>query len=346
MFRLFKRLAWRYKFEKKLSKRGEWGSFWNCYRGFFKKSIDICGITKENYENFISDRSYLSGHPYNGPYSSIIDNKLWLPLLFKDYKEYIPRYFYFKDKSGFHHLKLFNISYNNELHSYENILDLLKEKKKLIFKHTHSSLGKGLMLLEYKDNKILCNKKEKTKEEFCSMLKVLDQYVVTEFICQHKYAHEIAPGSLNTVRYLLVRDKDKGNWELVRSYHRFGCHGDVVDNLGSGNGVCVYVDVDTGTMKGEGIINIDNNGSQYKNTVIHPNSNINLQGIIIPNFNAVKRKLIEILDSAPFLSYVGIDVAITKESFKVIEINSLTSLSAIQQGGLLKNDSMRKLMNG
>lgn len=112
---LIKKIKRIYTLNKKLSKNGKFGSFWNYRKGFLKETVELGNITKDNNRDFLSDRDYLSGHKYNGTYSSIIDNKLWLPLLLRDYKEYIPQYFYFKDHIGFHHLKLFNSNYNDEI---------------------------------------------------------------------------------------------------------------------------------------------------------------------------------------------------------------------------------------
>lgn len=67
-------------------------------------------------------------------------------------------------------------------------------------------------------------------------------------------------------------------------------------------------------------------------------------GMPIPGFTAVKNKLLEISDSFPFLKYVGWDVAITEDGFKIIEANSLTSLGILQrEGGFLDDDRLRHL---
>ena len=57
-----------------------------------------------------------------------------------------------------------------------------------------------------------------------------------------------------------------------------------------------------------------------------------------------KDKVIEISNSFPFLRYVGWDVAITEDGFKIIEANSLTSLGVLQRkGGYLDDHRLRKV---
>lgn len=46
----------------------------------------------------------------------------------------------------------------------------------------------------------------------------------------------------------------------------------------------------------------------------------------------------------PFLKYVGWDIAITDDGFKIIEANSLTSLGVLQrQGGYLDDPRLRRI---
>jgi hypothetical protein len=326
-----------YTLNKKLSKKGNFGSFWNYRKGFLKLNVDINNITKSNYKNFLSDRDYLSGHKYNGAYSTIIDNKLWLPFLLKDYKEYLPQYYYFKDYRGFHRLKLFNPDFNDELHTAKDVLVLLKDEKKLVCKHTHSAQSKGFILLEYKQDEIYCNNKVTSKEEFYSLVNSLENYIVTEYVNQHPYANKVAPSSLNTMRFLILTNTDTHKNELVRCYHKFGCN-----NMCYDNGIIVYINPLTGISKGEGFINEENKNLYYQKNIVHPDSQIPMKNFQIINFLKTKEKLLEITNSFPFLCYLGIDVAITNDGFKIIEINSLTGLKGIQEKGLLKDEVTRK----
>jgi hypothetical protein len=326
-----------YTLNKKLSKKGNFGSFWNYRKGFLKESINIANITKDNYKDFLSDRDYYSGHKYNGAYSAIIDNKLWLPFLLKDYKEHLPQYYYFKDYRGFHRLKLFYPDFNDELHTAKDVLALLKDKKKLVFKHTHSAQGKGFLLFDYKQKKIYCNDKEISKEEFYNTLNTLENYIVTEYVYQHPYANIVAPSSLNTIRFQILTNTDTYKNEVVRCFQKFGSNGAVNDNA-----IVVYINPSTGISPGEGYITSLDKERQYYKNIVHPNSKISLKNFEVPHFQETKQKLIEIIDSFPFLCYLGLDVAITEKSFKIIEINSLTRLTPIQEDGLLKDEVTRK----
>lgn len=98
---MIKRLIRKLISEYRWLKNYNWGSIWNYRHGFFPATISVCKINKENYTEFLCDKDYILGHPWNGAYSRIIDNKLFLPMLLNAYPEYVPKYYYFKDESGF-----------------------------------------------------------------------------------------------------------------------------------------------------------------------------------------------------------------------------------------------------
>lgn len=316
-----------------------WGTFWNYRHGFFPDTVKFCGITHNNYKQFLSDRKYYLGHPYNGPYSGIIDNKLWLPLFLKDYPEYCPQYFYFKDDCGFLWL---GEKGKGKRDGIEGFFELLQKERILALKHTHSSIGKGFILVKQEGNKYYLNGKEASYEEISHCINSLNQYIITEYIRQHSYSSEICSTSLNTVRFVCVRDFKDGKFFLARSFHRFGCNGNIVDNLGSGNGICVYVDVNTGKIKDFGAINVDNSGDKQLKEIIHPDSGVQLVGLQIPGYLQIKDILLEISDANSYLKLIGYDVAITEDSFKIIEVNSCPTLEFFQQQeGLLTDERMR-----
>ena len=321
----------------------EWGVdgikyFWALKRGFSKLTIDVLGITEANQNDYLSDKEYRNGHPYNGAYSSIIDNKLYLPLLMDDYKEYLPEYYFFIDEYG-----LLELNGEKRRVDYETFFERLSKNKIVCLKHCYSSLGKGFMLVKIENNKFFVNGKESSKNEIIAIFKESVNYIVTEYIYQHEYASNICSTALNTIRFVFIYDGENKTFKLVRSFHRFGCNGSVVDNLAAGNGICAFIDIDKGVLSNRSIVNFEDKKNQIIYDVVHPDNNVLLTGIALPYFFEIRDKIIEILNKKSFLKYCGIDVAITEGGFKIIEINSLPTLAANQtEGGFLKEPWMRK----
>lgn len=316
-------------------------AFWSWRYGFAPETISVCQISKANYKEFLNDLDYASGHPWNGAYGGIIDSKLYLPFLFHKWPEYVPTYFYFKDKSGFLPLDRKGVCREG----IEQFFDLLSKEKKLCLKHTHSSVGQGFMLVEESSQgkDFLLNKKPITKKDLASRVEALNEYIVTAYVYQHDYASRICSTSLNTVRFLCAWDDDKKEFFLARCFHRFGCNGNVVDNVGSGNGCLVFVDPETGICKTNGAININGTGDRFIDNIVHPDNNIPLAGMQIPKFQEVKAKVLEIANTMSFLRWVGFDVAITQDGFKIIETNSYSSMIDQECEGYLKDKRLRAL---
>ena len=336
---MLKKLLHKVLKEYRWLKNYRWGNLWNYSHGFFPATISVCKIKDDNYTEFLSDRDYIAGHPWNGAYTSIIDDKLFLPMLLKSFPEVVPTYYFFKDESGFLPL--------SEFHGKRTTIDafwiLLSEKGKLCLKHTHSSVGSGFMLVEQKKDGYYLNGENIGADSLASLINGLNEYIVCEYIDGHEYSKKICPTSLNTVRFLCAWDYDKKEFFLARCFHRFGCNGNVVDNVGSGNGLLVFVDPSTGRLKSNGAMNVNNSGDRYVENVVHPDNHIELTGLQIPNFMEIKSKVLHICNSISFLRWVGFDVAITQDGFKIIEANSLSSLIDQECEGYLKDERLKRL---
>lgn len=324
-----------------LHKYKYYGSIWNYIHGFTQETIELNGITHQNYRSFLDNRRYRIGHPYNGHFSSIIDNKMYLPYLLKDFKEYVPEYYFFVSKGLFMSLK------KNQENGFDSFVQLLTAKKKLALKQCYSSFGKGFLVLEKKENGVFTiNKEEFPIERIKKELSRLKDYICTEYVQQHEYSMNVCSTSLNTIRFLCVRYQGDGNFSIVRCFHRFGVEGSLVDNLGNGNAYLFLVDKETGRLKSNGAKNVSGKGEIYMDCLDYPNNKA-YGGMVIPNFKIIQEKILEISNSFPFLRYIGWDVAITETGFKIIEANSLTSLGILQrEGGFLDDQKLCKFYLG
>ena len=313
---------------------------WAFRKGFYLETINLCGITNENSHEYLSDRAYLEFHPVNNEYSKIVDSKLFLPFLLKDYPEIVPRYFYLIEKG-----RLINI--DSKLSDKNELLLICKERLRLAIKPCSSTMGEGFYRLEWKNDQFLLNSKPIEEPELISFIETLDGYLITEYIGQNKYAAEINQSSVNTIRLICVRDTLTKKFFIQSSNHRFGVEGKLVDNIGAkGGGIAAYIDLTTGKIKK--ICCIKENGKLIKleKVIKHPDSKNQITGIVIPNWSRTIDKVLEVMNHLSFLKYVGLDIVITENGFKVIEINSLPTLLGLQlEEGVLKDDRMRRFFS-
>lgn len=225
---------------------------------------------------------------------------------------------------------------------YDNDIDgfmrLLKDQRILALKQCYSSFGNGFYVIEENDKgDVFINKEKVQADRLRTLFYSLQDYICTEYVRQHDYCMNVCSTSLNTIRFLCVRDKETDSFYVARCFHRFGVEGSLVDNLGSGNGFLFLIDIETGKLKASGAKNVKNQGEIYVDKLDYPGGKA-YAGMQIPRFEQIKEKVLEISESFPFLKYIGWDVAVTPDGFKLIEANSLTSLGVLQrEGGFLED---------
>ena len=262
-------------------------------------------------------------------------------MLLHQFKEYVPRYFFFKDNCGF-----LPLNSGAARVGADAVLGKLREEGALACKRVADSLGNGFFLMEYIDEKkAFLNKEIISVHKLKTFLSELNDCIITEVVKNHPYAAAIAPNSLNTIRLLLVWDAEKCCFFIARAFHRFGCAGSIVDNLGAGNGLLVYVNPETGELLGEGIISENGKETYIRGEIRHPDTDVKLTGMFIPSFADIAKKCLDIFATHSYLRYLGLDIAVISDGFKIIEINSLTSLVTIQQrSGLLADPRIRAVL--
>jgi len=333
-------LDWVFKFIVKNRQMKEKTSFrdmlWAMRKGFFMETVMACGITKDNYHDYLSDRMYLKMHPVNGVYSPVVDSKLYLPYLLKDYPELVPEY-YFAVVDG----RL--IKLDPQLPEGLSLVDLCASRKKLALKPSWGESGGGFYVMEYRDDKILLNNTPLEITGLTNFIKAHNNYIITEYIKQNKYSGNINASSVNTVRLVCCRNNNDDEFHIARSFHRFGRAGYFVDNVGSpGGSILAMIDIETGKISNTGMLRERSKPRKAITVKDHPDSGARIEGIQIPHWSFMIRKVLEILNRLSFLKYASLDIVITENSFKIIEINSLCGLITLQiQGGLFKDECMK-----
>lgn len=311
---------------------------WALRYGFLLDSIELCNINQLNKHEYLSDKIYKKMHPFNKAYSTIIDNKLYLPMLLKDFPELIPTYYYYIDKG-----RLLKLDLNQ--HPDQGLIQLCKEKSSIVFKKCYDSFGHGFHLLEFKNNCFQLDHKNIQDSEIKRFVDSLDNYIVTEYIHQHHYATEINSSSVNTIRMQCMWDYDKSEFFVARAFHRFGNEGYFVDNIGSiGGGIMVTINPQTGRTTKTGVLKEKGNRAKRIVAAKHPQSKNQIAEIEIPHWSEMKSKVLYAMNHLSFLKCVGLDVVITEDGFKILEVNSYTDLCFLQlEQGFLTDNRIKRI---
>lgn len=294
-------------------------------RGWSYSDWCILGLTKNKHKHYLSTRDYCSLHPFNGAYSSWIDDKLTLKYVLHGTEagKYMPNYYYELMTDGrVVGLMDLETKYGK---SIDGIVSLLRDKGLLAFKLVKGSLGVGFYRAEYKEGKYWMNDEDLDLAGFKDRLSNLRGYLVTEYLLPHPEFSKLCSKSVGCLRYIVGR-RLNGDLADVYSFIRFGTtRSKFVENYNSGGVLAIIHDgrYDNGNI-------LDFSTNQNKVVIHHPDTHVPLKGFI-PHWEEIKNAAHTIAGTLPQMTYMGIDFCVTHDDrVKIIEINSLTSLDAIQ----------------
>lgn len=286
---------------------------WAWERGFLAHRVREYSLTEENYKGYVSDYDYMWLNRINGWYQLWVNDKTTFKMVFREYDEYLPEYYYsiIKAFDDTKIIKMFNCP-----DASNSLINLIRSKGKVVLKASAGTHGDGFYVLRYTNSRYYINDDEVDKIDIESLLYSFESfYVLTEYIYSNEQFRAFNPKSLNTVRLITANEKGY-NPKLLDSYIRIGtAKSGYVDNTARG-GICAYFDTDTGEIykvlayENHNIILCDE----------HPDSKVKIEGVI-KNIGKIKDKVFEICKYYPELEYLGFDIAVTEDSFKIIEIN-------------------------
>jgi len=301
--------------------------------GFFVEKYNLYNLKENDWRLYVSDIYNTMTIPKNGFYQQLIDNKAFLTIILKEFNKYLPAYYFtiFKPKilDHFSNKYISNDEFIYEIHA------LLERKGKIILKPLSMSGGSGFILLSRIENKFTINNVDISENDLNKRLSGLDKYICTEHIVNADYIKKIYPYSCNTIRILTIWDFEENKPYIARAIHRFGNNPQkTVDNVFSG-GIASEIDIKTGILSKAYLwssVNINETSD------IHPVTKKMIAGVKLKNWEGILIQLNEIAFTMPFVPYMGWDIAITDESFKIIEINSNPDVEMLQVFQPLLND--------
>ena len=290
---------------------------WAHKRGFYSYRIKQYGLTDNNYKEFLSDREYKKMRPINSKYNKLLTDKLLTYyLLVNRYEKYMPKCYckLVNDNRGLHFYKVNNCGCS----SFEEVIELLEKKRKLICKRVVGSHGEGLIKIEYlNDEYIYINNK---RESICKLLEIFESnkstYIITEYVEMHEELKKICSDVTCTIRMMTINTNDSQN-VIKDAYFKFATKKTgITDNVSKG-GIVAKIDLDTGRIYNPELLK----EHVFSECRIHPDSKYPIEGIV-PNWKNIKEKVLEICDYLSELEYLGFDIVVTNEGFKILEINT------------------------
>lgn len=291
---------------------------WAMKRGFFPYRMWQYNLSESNYRTIISDWDYAYLYPLNNKYRDLVINKLTAWYVLRPFSQYMPQHFYHLMKNR-DVMRLGDCPEEFDA-SVDGILRLIRKQGSVAVKKTDGSHGVGFYCVKADGNDFEANGKHYTESAFRDFLKGLDDYIITEYIKQHPLMEKLNPHSVNTIRLTVVNEH--GNDPMIPfAFLRVGTRkSGATDNVGAGGMVC-RIDVKTGRFYDGEVLH----DHVFSKAPVHPDSNEKMEGVI-PNWDAVLNGVLDVCRYLPQLEWLGFDIAITPESFSIVEINTMQDM--------------------
>lgn len=294
---------------------------WAYKRGFLSERIGRYGLDEHNYMNYMPDLDFYKKDMYkNRRFYYWFDDKITTWYILQPFSKYLPVHYYSIENKKIRQLLSNDLGFNN---SVNGILQLIREKHEVAFKESRGGHGRGFLKISCDNNQYSLNGKSISISDLEKLIKSLNGYIITEYIHAHSELRKIYAETPSIIRFVTIYDEKKGA-QVTASIIRFGTSkvGLITDYEGS---IYCGVNIKNGTLF-KPMIEM---ASGIEPCPVHPDTGIKIGGVI-PNWNLITNKVIEIsnyLNNTPYLTY---DIVSTDDGFKILEINSHGMLRIIQ----------------
>lgn len=303
--------------------------------GFLSLTYRMCQIDRNGPKDYITDRMrYLKTPFLNGAYSMVLDDKLIFNEVFRKHPGLLPETYALLRRDRVLPLT------SDRVASHDDLLRLLEKKGRLVIKPTTGGGGNHIVLLESRPEGVAWNGEVLPRERIKERFQSTRDRLVMEFVQQARYAQEIHPGSANTIRVLCLWNDDEKEPFVARAVHRFGSPATTpVDNITQG-GLDALVDLETGRL-GKGARMTAEGRPEWHES--HPDTGARIEGVQVPHWREILAGLLAVHSKYPELPYVGWDVLVTEDGFRLLEGNNMSGLWMFQvHGPLLAEPRVRR----
>lgn len=297
--------------------------------GFSMAESSILRLNKENIGEYITTWEAYQPRLMQTPYFMMADDKYVFSMTFGKYIDTPETYAIIQNGEI--------VSVDEEI-NVDNIYDILLSKNGGVIKDRCGYNGYNIYVFEEKEGVLLYKGEYISKERMLNIVKGFKHGIIQSSIVQGKFENEIFSQSVNTVRIISMKRKDKDYHEIIAAVQRIGTKRCApVDNFSQGGGSCP-INIETGEIGAMSCIDsFDESGKRiYFDT--HPDTGVQIKGRIIPNWDDVKKEIIEVTKKLPYFPIIAWDVAIKDEGIAVIEVNMKSSLNIFQIHGGMRNE--------
>ena len=306
----------------------------NLCGGFLADQWMLYDFDHNDRSEYLSEFDWYRSRYINEPFDFVCNNKIASAEILKQYVR-VPESYMIKNRG-------YLSSFQSEELQYEDALTLLKEKKTLFFKPYGKGKGTGVCRFTWVDEaecgtpggQPAIDLKPISGEELIAFLKKNDNWFLSEAMEQHHYSSDIYDKTVNTIRFITLRDPETHKFKVFFAVQRIGTKETIPVDNGSRGGLVSKIDLETGELSEARCLH------NHEVHEVHPDSGAPIKGVVIPGWTQLKEDMIKLANNLPYMHFIAWDILITEDGFCIIEANTSSGVNIIQLWGGQRNKEL------
>lgn len=290
-------------------------------KGFSVNEYVWYDLANHDCAEYISEFERLRSREINGEYKFILDNKLVFEEIFGQYT-FVPKNYALVENGWVHALHGMDVG-------DENFEEFLLKTGKTILKWLDRGGGTGTYFFENRQGSLYANGEPCTAQQLEKIRCREGRAILCQYITQSEFSASLYPYTTNTIRIVCAREKGEPSARIIAAVQRVGCETTIpVDNAHAGGLTC-GIDLATGEIS-YGIARLGKMERRMKKFHVHPDSQTQIAGKVIPGWEQLKKDIVALTNKVPYLNFVAWDVLLTEEGFCIIEGNASSGCGIFQ----------------
>lgn len=280
-------------------------SLWK--RGFLAEKYVLYQFDKNNYKDYLSDYHTSMARWINEPFNELLTNKLI-------FSECVGKYIKVPKTYGIFVNGKFT---PNEANSLDDIID---NNDNFVVKVVTGGGGKGVYIVkkQNRDQFVLNNTTNYNREGLFQFFKTLNNYILTAFIEPGEFSKSLNATSVNTMRVITLMDPITNEAFIARASQRIGVEASAPQDNFTKGGLSADINLETGRLSD---CTRHPKSKEHKRYSSHPDTGVEIEGVIVPNWSNIKTQLLYAANNLPMLKVIGWDLVISNDGLVAIEGN-------------------------
>ena len=299
----------------------------NLAGGFLADQWVLYDLDLKKKKDYLSEFDWYKSRYINAPFDIVLNNKVIATEVLKKYVK-VPEIYVVKNR-----LDIFD--YEGKKLSLDDVVEIIKEKKNLFIKPYGKGKGVGVNHILYKDkdfywdNEIICLDILKQR------MNTRKEWYLSETIYQNEYGNSLYNRTINTIRIITLRDPKTQKFKNAFAVQRIGTSKTIpVDNASRGGIVC-RIDMKTGKLSEGRTLH------SHDIYIKHPDSGLNFENTVVPEWNKIKDKILNLSNKFPYFYFIAWDIVITRDNeICIVEANTSSGVNIIQLWGGQRNGEL------